>query len=223
MIEQRLEAGDWPRHRHMTAYAAIVLSGGYLEAGSEGRWKVEAGDVVVHPAFDLHQNRLSGRAWVLNLPLDALTDLPPVFRVRDLDELEHAWRCDLRVAASLLDPQTVKQPLAEDWPDLLAARLRDDSRLNLGAWAKAHGLDSPTVSRGYVAAFGITPARHRAEQRARRAWRRLMLEPTAMAELALDCGFADQAHFSRSVTAMTGRTPAAWRRKSLQDRAAGAR
>jgi hypothetical protein len=37
-----------PRHRHLQRYAAIVLSGGYVEAGDAGRMRVRAGDVLVH-------------------------------------------------------------------------------------------------------------------------------------------------------------------------------
>lgn len=222
-MEQRLEAGKWPRHRHWTPYAAIVLSGGYLEAGGDGRFRVEAGDVVVHPAFDAHQNQLNGPAWVLNLPLDLLVDLPPVFRVDDLDTLERAWREDIRAAPALLRPSQVKPALVEDWPDLLAANLKDDPGLGLSEWGRTRKLGAATISRGFAAAFGITPARHRAERRVRLAWRRLMTETGPMADLALDCGYADQAHMCRAVRALTGASPKVWRGKSVQDRLKGAR
>lgn len=217
-MEQRLEAGDWPRHRHWTAYAAIVLSGGYLEAGGDGRFRVEAGDVVVHTAFDAHLNRLEGRAWVLNLPLDASVDLPPVFQTGNLDDLERAWRDDMRAARALLRPTLQKPALTEDWPDLLARDLSADPRLRLGRWGREHGLSPATVSRGYASVFGVTPARHRAERQARRAWRRLTTETVPLAELALDCGYADQAHMSRHIAALTGASPKAWRGKLVQDR-----
>lgn len=219
-MEQRLEAGTLPRHRHGTAYAAIVLSGGYLEAGGDGRWRIEAGDVVSHPAFDAHQNQLIGRAWVLNLPLDLLTNLPSVFRVADPDALEKAWRKDLLEAATLLQPHALAVPLAEDWPDLLAAALKADPRLNLGDWARAHGLARATVSRGFAGVFGVTPSQYRFEQKTRLAWRRLTTDATPLAALAQDCGFADQAHMSRAVRTATGRSPSAWRRfKRIQDQA----
>lgn len=217
-MEQRLEAGSLPRHRHWTAYAAIVLSGGYLEAGSEGRWRIEAGDVVFHPAFDAHQNHLTRPTKVLNLPLELLTDMPPVFRVDDPDALARVWRNDLREAATLLRPVSLGAVLLEDWPDMLAADLRADPRLGLGDWAESHRLAPATVSRGFSAAFGVTPSQYRAEQRARLAWRRLTCGTAPLAAVAQDCGFADQAHMSRAVRAATGATPGVWRRfKSVQD------
>lgn len=40
--------------RHELGYAALVLQGAYDELSAEGVWRVEAGDLVLHPAFDLH-------------------------------------------------------------------------------------------------------------------------------------------------------------------------
>ena len=36
-----------PRHPHDEAFAAVLLSGGYVEAGDTGRHRLEPGDVVV--------------------------------------------------------------------------------------------------------------------------------------------------------------------------------
>lgn len=217
-MEQRLEAGDWPRHQHRTAYAAIVLSGGYLEAGGEGRFRVEAGDVVVHTPFDAHVNHLNGRAWVLNLPLAPLIDLPPVFQVRDLDELERVWREDMREVVDLLQPTDVRPALTQDWPDLLAAALNAAPQLSIGDWARARNLAPETVSRGFRSTFGVTPARYRAERRARAAWQDIAGGRASLAAVACDYGFADQAHMTRAITCLTGAPPGAWRRvNSIQD------
>lgn len=222
-MEQRLDAGAWPRHRHATAYAAVVLSGGYLEAGGAGRWRAEAGDVLAHPAFDAHQNVLRGRAWVLNVPLPLAADLPPVFRVADLDAVERAYRADPHQAARLLVPAAQRAPLCEDWPDLLAAALAADPALSLGDWARANGLAPAVVSRGFKATFGVTPVAFRAERRAQAAWRDLTTSTTPMSAVAHDRGFADQAHLSRAVRALTGASPRAWRDarlvKSVQEAA----
>lgn len=213
-MEQRLDPGAWPRHRHATAYAAVVLSGGYLEAGGAGRWRAGAGDVLAHPAFDAHQNVLTGRAWVLNIPLPAAADLPPVFRVADLDTVERAYRTDPAEAARLLIPARTRAPLIEDWPDLLAAALGADPTLSIGSWARAHGLAPAVVSRGFRATFGVTPAAFRVERRTGAAWRDLTTTVTPLAAIAHDRGFADQAHLSRSIRALTGASPRIWRQGS---------
>lgn len=218
-MEQRLEAGRLARHRHKGAYAAIVLQGGYLEAGSGGRFRVEAGDVVAHGPFDAHWNWVSDGTSVLNVSLRMMTDLPPVFRVSDPDILVRIARGTSSDAESLMTPVWMQSPLVEDWPDLLAAALRKDPRVCLGRWAKKHGLAPSTLSRGFGMAFGVTPARYRAEQRAHLAWRRLMRGGAeGMASLAVDCGYSDQAHFSRSVMALTGASPRTWQQiNSIQD------
>jgi hypothetical protein len=40
------------RHVHKRAYAALVLSGCYEEAGDSGRHRVQVGNVVLHEAFE---------------------------------------------------------------------------------------------------------------------------------------------------------------------------
>jgi hypothetical protein len=46
------------RHVHTRAYAALVLSGCYEEAGDSGRHRVQAGNVVLHEAFEAHLDRI---------------------------------------------------------------------------------------------------------------------------------------------------------------------
>ena len=57
-----------PRHRHDAPYAAVVLEGGYEEAGDGGRFRVQAGDVLIHSAFSAHLDRADRKTTVLNLP-----------------------------------------------------------------------------------------------------------------------------------------------------------
>ena len=69
------------RHRHESSYAALVISGGYEEAGDRGRQRVRAGDVVIHGAFEAHLNRYDmDGAEVVNIPLPAWIE-PTVPRV----------------------------------------------------------------------------------------------------------------------------------------------
>lgn len=214
-----MAAGTVPRHRHDTPYAAIVLAGRYLEAGDAGRYRVEPGDVLVHGGFEAHWNRIAaGGSWVLNLPLDPHQSLPPAFRSRNADAVLELARSDLRAAASLLEPEEVLPPELSDWPDLLALTLRERPDTRIGRWAVDQGLTGPTVSRGFRSAFGVTPARFRLEARTRAAVADLGAAHEPLAAIAHKHGFADQAHFSRAVSAITGLTPRMLRRgKSVQD------
>jgi AraC-like DNA-binding protein len=213
---ERLAAGSVKRrHRHARGYVAVVLSGSYIEAGDEGRRRVGPGDALVHRQFDAHQDIIGlVGAEVLNLPLPVDQPLPSGLRVADPDAVARVAEADPVAASALLDAVDEVPPLEEDWPDLLAAALRSRSDIRIAEWARAMGLASATVSRGFRAAFGLSPARFRAEMRARRALATLTEADEPLAELALSTGFADQAHLSRAIAELTGLTPSAWRRRS---------
>ena len=197
------------RHLHRHAYVSLVLTGGYLEAGDEGRRIVEPGDLLVHDAFESHTNEISAKgARMLNLTLGLqgtgrlragrVRDLDAVVRMAEQDPAE-AWR---QVEESL-------EPLVRwqsDWPDRLARALREDPTLVLGAWAESHGLSAAKVSRGFRLAYGTTPKQFRAAARARLACRALASGRRAT-DVIGQFGFSDQAHLCRAVRALTDMTP----------------
>jgi AraC-like DNA-binding protein len=204
-----------PRHRHNHGYVSLILSGGYEETGDRGRFHVEAGDVLLHSAFDAHLNRFAARdAAILNLELP--WDYEPagsLARIPDPDFIANAAVRDPREAVSILleDLELVRHE-SGDWPELLAFDLARDPSLSLGHWATAHRLAAATLSRGFHRVFGLSPASFRAEIRAREAWRRIMAGASRLADLAQELGFSDQAHMSRAVRAITGRPPGQWNR-----------
>jgi AraC-like DNA-binding protein len=202
-----------PRHRHASAYAAVVLSGEYVEAGDEGRRRVGPGDVLVHRPFEAHLDRIGpGGAEVLNLELPAGHRLPPSLRVRDPEALVAAAATEPEVTVAMLaEAAAAGAPALDDWPDLLAAALRSGSKLPIAVWAQEQGLAAETVSRGFRLTYGTTPRRYRAEQRARRALGTLLESAEPLSTVAAVCGFADQAHMTRAVASLTGVPPAAWR------------
>ena len=188
--------GSRPRHRHALAYAAVVLRGGYLEAGPNGRFQVREGDVLFHAAFEGHADFFGARTTeIVNLPLPF--DPPCAAASLTGDEL---CLSNLRPLGAELG----------DWPDLLARDLRREPSLPLAGWALSHGLRPETLSRGFFRCFGTTPARFRAELRAHRAWA-MLRTGTSLAGVAAATGFCDQAHFTRNIVRLTGQTPAAWR------------
>jgi AraC-like DNA-binding protein len=213
--------GRFERHRHARAYAALVLTGGYVEAGDRGRFHARPGQVLIHGAWESHMDAFSGAgAVVLNLPL--IEDVAfGVGTVADPDAVARAAERNPADAGTLLLETT--NPLAqalEDWPDLLAGALRADQDISIGGWAEGAGLAPATVSRGFRQAFGASPRRYRAEQRALAAARMLVRGDDAPAAVAAELGFVDQAHMTRAVAAVTGLTPGRLRVKSIQSGAA---
>jgi AraC-like DNA-binding protein len=207
-----------PRHRHVAAYAAVVLSGEFVEAGDGGRHRLEAGKVVFHPAFEAHRDDFGwAGAVVLNVPLGQC----PAFATGELAALDGVIRLarrDPQAAAAVLleDARPVEVALA-DWPDVLARALADEPELSLAVWAERSGLSAQTLSRGFRQAYGTTPKRFRAEHRAQRAVRALAGWTGTLAELAAELGFADQAHLTRAVVSLTEWTPGRLRAKWIQD------
>ena len=210
-----------PRHRHADGYIAVVLGGGYHEAGDEGRFAAHPGTVVVHGRWTAHFDHFGNRgARVLNLPAipgltpgaGTIADVDAVARIAERDPIAAAeqvrahWRPDVGVC--------------NDWPDLLAAVLRVDPDMPLTPWARHMKLDPASVSRGFARAYGVSPKRFRLEVRTRRAIAALEDWRGSLADLAADHGFADQAHLTRSVGTMTGVPPAVLRAKSVQARGA---
>jgi AraC-like DNA-binding protein len=208
-----------PRHRHYGAYAAVIVSGGYEESGSYGRYRVQPGHVLLHRRFDAHLDRFGqGGAQVLNLPLNE----DPVFglgSVSDLDAIARLAVTDVIAAREALKEQLLpaRAPV-DDWPDLLARDLLADPRLRLDDWAERHGLAPATLSRGFAKVFATSAAAFRAEARAQIALA-LIATGAALADIAVSAGFSDQPHMTRAITALTGHPPGYWtcRVKFVQD------
>jgi AraC-like DNA-binding protein len=171
--------------------------------------RVEAGQAVFHAAHESHRNEFFGTgARVLNLPLHGTPTGDLVGRVDDPDAIARLAEHDPLEAAELL--RHTFRPSGtrlNDWPDLLAAALAADPELALAEWADTMGIAPQSVSRGFRRAYGTSPKRYRLELRALRALRELPLWQGSLATLAADAGFADQAHLTRTLVALTGRTP----------------
>jgi AraC-like DNA-binding protein len=201
------------RHLHERPFAAIVLAGGYVEAGDTGRHCVTAGDVIVHRAFERHLDRFDPRgAEVLVLPLSARWRGPVRGHIADPDAVARLAEHDPIAAQDLLDREMMAQPAkSHDWPDLLAADLLDAPDLSLARWAAQHGLHAASLSRGFRQQFEITPAQFRLIARTHRAIDHMLGTTVALSTVAAAEGFADQAHMTRSIVRQTGRAPRALR------------
>ena len=208
-----------PRHRHLRAYATVVLAGRFEESGYVGRIGASAGDVLVHPALDCHANQMvSAGVKLIRLNWSDACGAPGLYRVDEVDALAGAAEKDVTFAAFLLRQALKKKPSStpgqrNDWPDLLAADLARSPSIEIGAWAEANGLARETVSRGFAAAYGVAPKVFRAELRTRAAWLRVTRGSDCLATIAAETGFADQAHMTRWIHNLTGASPAVWRRE----------
>jgi len=197
----------------------VVLRGSYTEAGDRGRICVAPGDVVFHGAYESHLNDVAcSGADVLVVPWRGEI-VSALGRIDDVDAVVRAAEADMDAASDLVARTVSLLAVAPiDWPDRLAEAIRSDLALNLEAWAEAHGLRPETLSRGFRRAYGTTAVAYRARLRTLRAMAALG-SGKSLARIAVDCGFSDQAHLTRSFSALTGTTPAAWRRRPSRETA----
>jgi AraC-like DNA-binding protein len=203
----------------MHAYASIVVAGNLVESGYIGRIHAMEGDVLIHPELDCHANRkvLAGLR-LIRLDWSHRKPAAGFYRLRnELDDLARTAEKDPREATQLLEDalsQSQASPggVKNDWPDLLAEALAQDSCLAIGEWAQANHLAQQTVSRGFSAAYGVAPEVFRAESRAREAWLRVTKGSGCLCQIAVESGFADQAHMTRWIHRITGAPPGAWRK-----------
>jgi AraC-like DNA-binding protein len=218
-LRQSLSSGErLSRHRHPYPYAAVVLAGAYREAGSGGRFRVRSGEVMFHDAFEAHLNSVEpAGAVILNIPMSTHMPMSPRiaggahFSVADVDALAAMAERDLSAAAQELVDSLVALPAPlGDWPDLLAADLRRNAVPCLADWSARHGLTPHALSRGFRAAFGVTPKRFGLECKAHAALRRIRVCGDSLCSIAMDSGFSDQAHMTRTVADITGSPPSRW-------------
>jgi AraC-like DNA-binding protein len=144
--------------------------------------------------------------------------------VGQLHDPEHPAQGTLLEAASLLREQ-IRPPLAGEAPDgrgrLLAWQARKvreyiDGHITgpllvadlctLVHRSEAH------FSRSFKRTFGESPHSFVMRRRVELAARYMVTTDAPLSDIALRCGFADQAHLCKNYRIAVGQTPAAWRR-----------
>lgn len=204
-------------HRHACAYAALVLEGAYEEAGPDGMWRLEAGDLILHPPFHLHLNRFErAGARVLNVALahDAARGIGlyayGVVRPHAPDRLlrKLARGAADAVGEAMAESAPRRRAGPGDWLDAFVTALCDKQHAPIAHLAQASGVTPTHAARACARRFGQTPAALRKEQRLRAALQALAEGAASLAEIAADAGYADQAHMTRALVAATGATPA---------------
>jgi len=208
-----------PAHEHATPYICMVLGGGFAEGDKERR----GGEVIVHPSGARHVDRIGAQgALCLNLHLGAEPARPSAARVGlERRRLAEALAAELVLGADALTAASLAHELAE-----AALRVPDDRSDPAGVRRLLQALDDQPEADWTLAALAALADRHpaHAARQFRRAtgmtlggWRRrrrairagldLRTGTASLAEIAGRHGYADQAHMTRDLRALAGRTP----------------
>jgi AraC-like DNA-binding protein len=138
------------------------------------------------------------------------------------DERDSAEECLSRVAAILQPSQKQETQAGERMKGRLAPwQIRKvtshieanlDKSIKSGNLAALLDLNPCHFSRAFRNSFGNSPLEYVIRRRMERAQGLMLSTDAPLSQIALECGLADQAHFSRLFRRFVGESPRAWRR-----------
>jgi AraC-like DNA-binding protein len=142
---------------------------------------------------------------------------------RELEHSQEAAKTSIHRAASLLQAQmpydgTERQDPSQAllaWQMRLVERYIEehlDQQILVANLSELVDLSEAHFSRAFRLAFGKPPHAYIVRRRVELAAQLMLAGREPLSEIALRCGFHDQAHLSKQFRQMTGETPAAWRR-----------
>ncbi len=161
---------------------------------------------------------------------------PVVMATRFLDAALRIWdedqaqaKSQIKVAAAMLridtdDPPTREKPTGRvvtglvPWQERKVREFIDgslNSKIRLQDCAGKARLSTSHFSRAFKATFGTTVLDYIHRRRVERAQQLMLVSEQSLAQIALSCGFADQAHYCRIFRAIVGLSPNAWRRQNM--------
>jgi AraC family transcriptional regulator len=227
-------------HHHDDAWLSVVVDGRYEER-IRGRISQHGpGDLLFYPAFEVHAQQFcaAGALKILIAPSAASIDflgerLPladaPYTRSAEIANLGLRMAAELRrrddfspiiVQGLLLETvglfsRTASRSAARELPWLRAARAFIEAHcteaVSIDELARIVGRHPIHLSRAFRHTFGQTVGECIRGARVRRAAQLLASGRRPIGEIAVECGFCDQAHLSRSFKKIFGTTPAAYR------------
>ena len=90
-----------------------------------------------------------------------------------------------------------------------------DSTIRLRDCASKARLSASYFSHAFKATFGTTVCDYIRRRRVERAQHLMLLSTEPLSQIALACGFADQAHYCRVFRDVIGLSPNTWRRRNM--------
>lgn len=217
LVLSHYAAGEACRaHRHGEVQRSLLLAGGYIETSDEGRREVEGRTFSVKPAGFEHEDTFGG-AGALILSVQGKDGGTSKDRYRLTP-----WASPHAVQMMMCDAfagnaTTAGMPGGEcgadgeapvpGWLREARRRLMEQPGMPIASLARSMGRHPVYLARQFRAAFGRPPSQIRQDDRTARAIDRIVRSSLSLADIAFAEGFSDQAHMTRAVRRVSGRTP----------------
>jgi AraC family transcriptional regulator len=228
-----------PRHEHELAYITLLLHGDYLE-GDRGKLEVLSPftavfnpsgarhATVIGPAgaslFTIELREQHLRHLSARLPLQTEFDrgigsllwpairLYSAFKTQTADALVLESHV-LELLGALEGASASQEKSAPRWLERVKERMHLEFRENIRMrdLAEDAGVHPVHLARVFRAQAGRTPGDYLQQVRVRAACHRLCYPAYPLSAIAVECGFADQSHFTRVFKKLTESTPAQFR------------
>lgn len=224
-------------HDHTGPYLTYIERGGYRERLRKSSRECPAGAVVPHIGGEIHADEFRAATRCINIQPNAewlaewnlnFDDCQPLVSVGTSSvmarlklELRRNDRFSTMVSEALI--LELVAAFVREQQDHVAPRwlrnVRDEiiarfqKPLTLSALASAARVHPVHLARSFRRHFGQTVGAVVRAERIEYSKRRI-LAGVSLSDVALEAGFADQSHFTRTFRALTGTTPADFRRSN---------
>jgi AraC family transcriptional regulator len=228
---------DTSFHAHVNPHLTLLLQGGTLEKRQRGQYERRTGDAVFFHAGEGHQNsRTLLPSKNINLEFgadflhaygiseaamgEALKRSPdtPFLPLRVYTELQAGDACSAESIAMLvlnvLGPASCGHRARPPWVRQVEEMLGDcwNQPVSLPELATAAGVHPVTLSKCFPRYFGSTLGQYLRKLRISRALALIQNTPLSLTQVAYECGFYDQIHFTRTFRQCTGMLPKAFKK-----------
>jgi len=233
-----------PRHCHEHAYFCLIRCGTYREEYGGNHRVCGPLMLVYHPPEEVHTEQFDGdevrsfnlefaSSWLRDINHTALLNKPyetksgPLvsLMIRLFDEFEHPDSSSALVMEGLTlellglcAREKRYQPVVPQWLRRIRDRLTEQCTacLTIAELAADAGVNAGHLAGTFRRYFSCTVGEFVRRQRVELACRLLTDSDSPLADVALQTGFADQSHFTRTFKSHIGLTPAAYRKMSAR-------
>jgi len=237
-------------HTHVDAHFVLATSGRYISSAKATPNRVAT--LIYNPPGTTHRDHFEqgkGSFFTISVSTARLAEsaeaelLPAAMHLSDeracgaarallmecgrwdsCSPLKAESLCSELLAAVLYRPIAVNQ-LRPSWLRAAYELIQDSHRENqsVGQIAKHVGVHPTHLARAFRRFVGCTPGDALRARRLEKAAELLLKANDSLAEIALDCGFSDQAQFTKAFRQMYGTTPGSYRRLSARPIPAGSK